>query len=85
MDVDVKILKEEEVTEEEEVVVEEAERRVSLVGIHRHQPNNTHPLEDTSREVTNQEVIKAGIFREGDMVVTNHLRRFLIRKIDSTT
>ena len=44
----------EEVAEEEEVTVEDAERRVSLVDTRRHQPNNTHPLEDAIREVINR-------------------------------
>ena len=75
----------EEVAEEEEVAVEDAEQRVNLVVTRRPQPNNSHPLEDTSREATNQAVSKAARFLEEVMVVTNHLSRFLIRKRDSTT
>ena len=69
--------------------MEDAEQRVSLFDTRWHQPNNTHPLEDTSREFINQEVRKVGSFQDEDMVVTGNLRRhicwFLIRKSDSTT
>jgi hypothetical protein len=75
----------EEVAEVEEVAVEDAERRVSLVVTRLHQPNNSHPLEDTSREATSRAVSKAVRFLEEVMVVTNHLSRFPIRKRDSTT
>ena len=75
----------EEVAEEEEVMVDDAERRVSLVVTRRPLPNNTHPLEDTSREAINRAVIKAVRSLEEVMVVTNHLSRFLIQKRDSTT
>ena len=66
----------EEDAEEEEVTVEDAERRFSLVVTLRPLPNNTHPLEDTSREAINRAVSKAFRSLEEVIVVANHISRF---------